>query len=144
MVTLFNYGSNTENYNVTAYVNSTVIESSKTGILTSRNCTFISFTLNTTEITLGTVLELSATVGSVLGEVDSGDNVLVFGWVLVTLAGDVDGDAEVSIFDIVSIAGAYGSSVGDSEYDIDCDLDGDGDVDIFDILIAAGNYGEQY
>jgi len=58
------------------------------------------------------------------------------------LLGDVNVDGVVDIFDIVEIAGAYGSIIGDPQYHPWVDLDGDGDVDIFDIVAAAGNYGE--
>ena len=68
-----------------------------------------------------------------------------FGYFVVALEkypeGDVDKDGDVDIFDIVKIAGAYGSEEGDPAYDADCDIDDDGDVDIFDIVAAAINYG---
>jgi len=143
-VTLFNYGSNTENFNVTAYANSTIIDGSRTGILAGKNCTALSFTLNTTGLVLGTVFELSAIVDIVLGETDAEDNVLVFGWVLITIPGDVDGDRDVDIYDIVRMADVYGVSQPDPKYAPNCDIDGDGDVDIYDIVIAAGNYGESW
>ncbi len=59
----------------------------------------------------------------------------------VTLAGDVDWDFDVDIFDIVRIAGVYGSEEGDPKFLPECDIDRDGDVDIFDVVLAAGNYG---
>jgi hypothetical protein len=60
------------------------------------------------------------------------------------LLGDVDGDSDVDIYDIVVIAGSYGSKEGDPEYSETCDLDYDNDVDIFDVVIAAGNYGKSW
>lgn len=63
---------------------------------------------------------------------------------IVHLKGDIDGDGDVDIFDIVVIADAYGSKEGDPEYNPSCDLDGDGDIDIFDIVIACGHYGESW
>jgi len=62
------------------------------------------------------------------------------------LTGDLDGDRDVDIFDIVLFAGAYGSYPGHPnykpEYDIDPPPFGDGDVDIFDIVSAVGDYGK--
>jgi hypothetical protein len=58
------------------------------------------------------------------------------------LTGDFDGDRDVDIFDIVVIAGVYGVSHPDPQYNVDCDVDNDGDIDIFDIVAAAGNYGK--
>jgi len=59
----------------------------------------------------------------------------------VTIPGDVDIDSDVDIFDIVKIAGCYGSGEGDPEYIFECDIDRDRDIDIHDVVIAAGNYG---
>jgi parallel beta-helix repeat protein len=64
-----------------------------------------------------------------------------FGWFP---AGDVDGDRDVDIFDIVRMAGVYGAKYPDPRYDRLCDVDLDGDVDIFDIVIAAGHYGDSW
>ena len=56
----------------------------------------------------------------------------------------MDYDGDVDIFDIVGMAGVYGSIVGELDYVPNCDLDGDGDIDIYDIVVAAGNYGETW
>lgn len=62
------------------------------------------------------------------------------------LTGDLDGDRDVDIFDIVLLAGAYGSYPSHPnyrpEYDIDPPPFGDGDIDIFDIVSAVGDYGK--
>ena len=58
------------------------------------------------------------------------------------LTGDVDYDFDVDIFDIVHIAGAYGTNFEDPNFKPECDLDRDGDIDIFDVVRAARNYGE--
>jgi hypothetical protein len=72
------------------------------------------------------------------------DNTLIGGQVKVTLPGDVDGDQDVDIFDIVKMGGVYGVSTPDPRYSSLCDIDNDGDIDIFDIVIAAGNYGKSW
>lgn len=58
--------------------------------------------------------------------------------------GDVNGDGEVDIFDIVAMATNYGVIEHDPNYDPNCDIDGDGDIDIFDIVVAATHYGESW
>jgi parallel beta-helix repeat protein len=63
------------------------------------------------------------------------------GWFPV---GNVDGDQDVDIFDIVQMAGVYGLDYPDPRYDRLCDVDLDGDIDIFDIVRAAGNYGQSW
>jgi hypothetical protein len=64
------------------------------------------------------------------------------------LTGDLDGDGDVDIFDIVLLASVYGSYPGHPdyvpEYDIDPPPSGNGEIDIFDIVSAAGNYGAVY
>jgi hypothetical protein len=61
------------------------------------------------------------------------------------LTGDLDGDRDVDIFDIVLLAMVYGTYPGHPdyvpEYDIDPPPSGNGEIDIFDIVSAAGNYG---
>jgi hypothetical protein len=74
-------------------------------------------------------------------ELDISDNSFSDGLVLVTIAGDVDGDKDVDIYDIVSIATTYGIVTPDPLYKSNNDIDGDGDIDIYDVVAAAGNYG---
>jgi len=62
----------------------------------------------------------------------------------VTIPGDVDGNGEVNIYDIVTMSGAYGAQAADPEYEANCDLNGDGRIDIYDIVLAAGNYGKTW
>jgi len=50
----------------------------------------------------------------------------------------------VDIFDIVLMAGIYGTTEEDPQYNPNCDIDGDGDIDIYDIVAVAGNYGESW
>ena len=58
--------------------------------------------------------------------------------------GDVDGDRDVDIFDIVAMAEGYGVTCPAPAYDRRCDADLDGDVDLFDVVAAAANYGESW
>lgn len=56
------------------------------------------------------------------------------------LAGDINGDEKINIFDIAVIAGQYGQDVPPA--DPRADVNGDGTVNIFDVALAAGNYNE--
>jgi len=60
----------------------------------------------------------------------------------VTMAGDIDRDGYVGSSDFSILAGAYGSSVGDSAYKPEADIDNDGYVGSSDFSILAGNYGQ--
>jgi hypothetical protein len=111
--------------------------------LNSGNTQTITFNWNTTGWPKGNY-DIRAAAEIVPGETDTADNVMVYGLIFLTLKGDVDGDKDVDIFDIVRMAGGYGSRRGDPNYDPNADIDGDGDIDIFDIVAAAGNYGKSW
>jgi len=141
-VTVANPGDFTETFNITLYANTTVIERIEI-ILTGGTATSIIFPWNTTGFAYGNYT-LWAYVEPIPGETNTVDNTFVYGGIVVTILGDVDGDFDVDIFDIVAVAGAYGSEEGDQTYNPNYDIDGDGDIDIFDIVAAAGHYGESW
>jgi len=58
-----------------------------------------------------------------------------------SLAGDVNEDGEVDIFDLTLVAKAYASVVGGPEYDRALDITKDGRVDIRDLSIVSKYYG---
>ena len=138
-VTIANEGTFTENVNCTIYANNTGIKTIDV-LLGGLDEVTVSIPWDTTSWTMGNYT-ISANVTSVEGETETLDNTMEDGMILVTTPGDVDGDFDVDIFDIVKIARAYGSSEGDLLYNGNADIDGDGDIDIFDVVIAAGNYG---
>lgn len=53
------------------------------------------------------------------------------------LGGDVNGDNNVNILDVVGIIGSFGAGGM-----LPADINGDGTVNIFDLTIAAGNFGK--
>ena len=55
-----------------------------------------------------------------------------------SLAGDVNGDNSVNIFDLVMVAGQFGKSGAG----LSGDVNGDGSVNIFDLVMVAGNFGK--
>jgi hypothetical protein len=61
--------------------------------------------------------------------------------VKVTVAGDLNGDWIVDIFDIAPIAIAFGTSRGQPGYNQNADLNHDGVIDIFDIVQVALVFG---
>jgi PKD repeat protein len=140
--TVENQGYYTETFNMTSYANTTAIQT-QTVILTSGYSANLTALWNTTAFAKGNYT-ISVTLSEVPGETDTADNLLVDGWVFVTIPGDADEDRDVDIFDIVKIAISYGSQLGEPEYTTSCDIDSDGDVDIFDVVIAARNYGESW
>ena len=142
-MTVFNYGIFTENFNLTAYANMTIIGMFVNVTLTSRSSTTLDFMWNIIGFLKGNYT-LKAVISTVPNETDTSDNTLADGWIFVTIPGDVDGDRDIDIFDVVKIADVYGVSKPDPRYDPILDIDGDGDIDIFDIVIACGHYGESW
>lgn len=57
------------------------------------------------------------------------------------IAGDIDNNCQVDIFDMVIIAIAFGSQLNSSNFDIRADTNDDGVIDIFDIAGTAANFG---
>jgi hypothetical protein len=58
--------------------------------------------------------------------------------VTITLpAGDVNGDLQIDILDLVAVASQFGSS---SPSPASADVNGDGIVDIIDIVLVAKNF----
>jgi hypothetical protein len=140
IVTVENQGNYTETFNVTIYANATEIETREIA-LSSGNSILITFTWNTSSFSFGNY-SITVLVETIEVEWDVGDNSLsADDEVVITFPGDVDGDGDVDIFDIVKIAGCYGSGEGEPEYLANSDIDGDGDIDIFDVVNAASNYG---
>jgi hypothetical protein len=58
------------------------------------------------------------------------------------LFGDLNGDGDVDIVDIMMVASHWNTSMGDPNYNPTCDLDSDGDIDITDIMLVAVHWGE--
>ena len=59
-----------------------------------------------------------------------------------TLAGDLNNDWVVDIFDITTVAVAFNSKPGDPNWNTIADINSDNLVDIFDIVVVAVHFGE--
>jgi len=140
-VPIENQGNNTETFNVTVDANTTIIATKTNITLPSGNNTILTFVCNTTGIPYGNYT-IGANATPVPGEVDTADNTLTGGWIIVTIPGDTTGDHLVDIFDALTLAGAFGKPAGESGYNPNADIDGNNIIDIFDALTLAGNYGE--
>ena len=141
-VTAANPGDFPEAFNVTLYANDTVIAQHPV-TLASGAATSLTFTWNTEGYAMGNY-SLWASAAPVAGETAVDDNTVTDGWVAVTIPGDVDGDRDVDIFDLVKMAQVYGTVEGHLLYTARCDIDDDGDVDLFDLVAAAVNYGRTW
>lgn len=57
------------------------------------------------------------------------------------ISGDVDADGKVDMKDVSTVAKAFGSSEGQSLYNLNCDILYDGTIDMKDIAIVVRNFG---
>jgi parallel beta-helix repeat protein len=136
-VTVTNQGSYTQTFNITAYANQTKIET-KTLTLTSQSTETLTFTWNTASVTKG-FYTLNATADQMPGEIDTSDNTHKNGNIKITIAGDVNGDTTVNVYDLFLLGKAYGSTPPANS---NCDINEDDEVSEPDLEIAAGNYSE--
>lgn len=141
-VTVENQGNFADTFSVIILANGTLAGTAQATRGMNNTATFVVF-WNTTDWPKGRY-NVSAYALPVQDEIDLADNTLVYGWVFVTIAGDLNADRMVDIFDIVKIAVKYGVRKPDPRYSTVCDIDGDGDIDIFDLVIVAVNYGNEW
>lgn len=142
-VTVKNRGFFLESFNVTTYANATAIGTQGVYNLSQEVSTTLTFMLDTAHYVKGSYI-LSAYAWPVFNETKLLDNIGVDGWVLVSIPGDVDGDRDVDLYDLVQMADVYGLPKLDPRYNTYCDVDDDGDVDIYDVVAAARNYGKSW
>jgi len=140
-VTVENQGQTTETFDVTAYYDSTPIETKTVPNLTQGTSTVITLTWDTNIVPKGNYT-ISATATTIPGETDIADNTYTDGWVLETIKGDVNGDGQVNILDIAQVALAFGTKPGDPKWDPNADINNDNEINILDISTVAIHFGE--
>jgi hypothetical protein len=141
-VTVVNQGGFNELCNITLSGNETVIDVASVAVLNNSHVTTV-FIWNTTGWVKGNYT-ISSCVAPVPDEINTTDNALVNGWIFVTIQGDVDGDRDVDIYDVVKITGIYGSKRGDPQFKPNSDLDDDDEIQIYDVVMCTGYYGESW
>jgi outer membrane protein assembly factor BamB len=141
-VSVANYGSFPEIFNVTVYANSDAV-GSVTGVnLTRGNRTVVTVAWNGTGFGYGDYL-LWAVAEPVVGESDVADNTCFAGvYVHVGVAGDITSvtpgvpDGRVDIRDVTYLILAFQSRPGSPNWNPGADVDENGVIDIRDITIA--------
>jgi hypothetical protein len=142
--TVHNGLTQTATYNISVYANKTVIGKT-TGINIAAGAnTTQTFTWNTTSAPYGNYIitaQLSGNI-TVSGNKCTFSASYTGSTVLVTLAGDFNGDRKVDSTDFVIFLAAYGFSTGQPAYNSACDLNHDGIVNYADFVIFLANYGK--
>jgi len=141
-VTVANYGARSETFNVTLYYNSTEISTQLVKDLTPAASLILMFEWDTTPAPKGKYT-IRARAHPLPSETNTEDNTYTDGTITETIQGDVDGNFEVNIIDIATIAKAYGTYPGHPRWNPNADLDDNNKIDIIDIAKAAKNYGKE-
>jgi len=141
-VTVANQGGFHESSNITLFGNGTVIDVTSVTILNNSHVTIV-FCWNTTSWAKGNYT-ISSHITPVSGETNTTDNTFVDGWVFVSIPGDVDGDRDVDIYDVVKITGIYYSEIGDPSYKANSDIDSNGVINIYDVVICTSHYAHSW
>lgn len=140
-VTVINNSTCAQTLNVAVFANTTSIKT-QTVIPESNISTTINLILNTSDLAKGNH-SITVSVDIVSDEMNIEDNMFVAGWILVTSPGDIAPDYNiVDIFDITTVALAFNSEPGDSNWNTFADVNNDQLVDIFDIVVVALHFSE--
>jgi hypothetical protein len=139
---IINYGMCNETFTLILYANKSII-AMQTIALTRRNSTIVTFTWNTAGFAKGNYT-ISAVADTVPGETETEDNNSTDGWVTVTIPGDVDGDFDVTILDVVKITSIYATKLGDPQFNPNSDIDNDGTITILDVVACTTHYGQKW
>jgi hypothetical protein len=140
-----NQGLQLEAFNVTLMADSSVITSWENMTLQNDANEIISFTCNTTSFAFGNYT-LSSFIEPVPGETNSASNNCTGGWFIVSKIGDMTGpngypDGKVDMRDVALVARAFGSTIGSSNWNPNCDINNDGVVNMKDVALVARHFG---
>jgi len=138
-VTAINVGSYTENFNITVYANTIIIETQEVSLLSGQFET-VAFEWNTSGFSLGNYT-IEAVAEAVDNETVMTDNV-IYEIIHVSILGDINADGIVNILDVAIVARAYGSKLGDPSWNPNADVNDDGQINILDIATVAKEYGK--
>ncbi len=132
-----------ENFSVAAYANETLIDVPINVTLNREGGqATISFLWNTAGLAFG-YYEIGASVWTVPNKTGTPESTFTYGWVFVTIPGDINGDKSVDSTDSTLMKTAFGSMSKDSLYNPSADVDGNGLVDAKDAIVLGGHF-DQY
>ncbi len=138
-----NIGNYGESFSLTSYVNIAHSAPSQNIILDPFASNNITLNIDTTGLQKGRYL-VCAYAWPVSGETNTADNTFIDGWVIVTIAGDVNGDQKVDMRDIGAMGRAFGATSTSPNWNSNADINDDLKIDMRDIGIAARNFGQSW
>lgn len=141
-VTVANLGYETETFTVLLYYDGSMIATQPVPDLEPNASITVSFAWNTTDVSPGYEGTILATIPPLPFEMNVANNVLTDGTVMIKIFGDINGDGAVNLQDLVLLAQAYGSHVGDPKYNPEADFNNDGIIGLTDLVTCAIHYGQ--
>jgi len=140
-VTVRNYGSFTETFNVTWYLDNFGWETRKVTNLGAGIKSDLTFTWNTSRVVHGTYY-FGASVSPVPGEGNPYNNMLPnASSIRLKVMADTNDDGRVDYLDLFVLAVSYGSKSGMPNYNVKADFNMDGRIDYMDLFTLAIRYG---
>lgn len=100
-----NYGDDAEHFNLTLYLNSSIIANLENITLTSRDSFLTTFKWNTTGLSRGNYT-INGVCSCLEGESYTDDNLKTLS-IEITIPGDINGDFTVDIYDAILLAGHF-------------------------------------
>jgi len=136
-----NAGNSSETANVTAHLDDIVIGAKATPVPPETDTRVDLDIPFEPDIDLYVNYTLRVEVSPVSGETILGDNIYIYGYIMIKKTGDVNGDKAVNLKDVFEIARAFGAKSGDSRWNVKADIENDGAINLKDIFLIAKNFG---
>jgi len=139
-------GPSSETFNLRLLYNSTLLQTYNITNLAPwpNGVATLTFTWNTTGLTPYVIYVLKGEADILTGETNTTNNVRTVTISKVKMLGDVTGDKKINIYDVVSVAVAYGSKPGDAKWNVQADLIRNNLINIFDVVAVTSKYGKKY
>jgi parallel beta-helix repeat protein len=132
----------TEALDISVYADDALI-GKETGSLVAGAYSTITFTWNTSGFAFGNYT-LWAYVPPVPGETYTGDNTFIYGPISMTIFGDTNGDGTLNFQDAIVAGLAFGSKLGDSNWNPNTDLNEDEFINFLDVILMGQNFGQSW
>lgn len=118
---------------INVYINTTIVGTEKNINLTNGTPTTLILTCNTTGLSLGKY-SITASPG----------NTAAPSTIVLTIPGDLDGNFQAQLADLVILAKAYSSKASSPNWNPNADIDGNDAIGLSDLVILALHYGQHY
>jgi hypothetical protein len=141
-VVAVNLGNFTETFNITAYYDSTIIETKTVHNLAPNEEITLTFRWNTTHVAPCHNYTISAIASGIPNDTNTTNNIFTDGDVKIKMMGDITGDGKVDIRDVSIVASAFGETPERPRWNPLADINKDGKIDIRDVALVSGNFGK--